>query len=107
MPNSSLLVGLGGSLREKSYSRAALREALRIAETKAGAATELLDVRELNLPMFVPDLPIEGYPSAQQPRSRSSSKHPPRGRDDLVLADVSWHGQRRGEERAGLHRAPC
>jgi hypothetical protein len=38
-------------------SRAALHEALCIAEAE-GAATELLDVRALNLPMFVPDLPI-------------------------------------------------
>lgn len=66
MQKSPLLVGLGGSLRERSYSLAALRAALGIAEAEGGAVTELLDVRALNLPMFVPDLPIEGYPSSQQ-----------------------------------------
>jgi len=31
-----------------------------------GAATELLDMRELNLPMFVPDLPVQEYPAHHQ-----------------------------------------
>jgi FMN reductase len=48
------IVGLGGSLARVSKSRAALRIALAGAET-AGAATELLDLRELGLPMYDPD----------------------------------------------------
>jgi NAD(P)H-dependent FMN reductase len=45
-----MIVGLGGSLASVSKSRAALRTAL------AGAAeTQLLDLRELNLPMYNPD----------------------------------------------------
>ena len=48
------IVGLGGSLAEVSRSRAALTAALRGAE-HAGARTELLDLRELDLPMFDPD----------------------------------------------------
>jgi FMN reductase len=47
------IVGLGGSLAEVSRSRAALRVALAGAE-EAGAETELLDLRELDLPMYEP-----------------------------------------------------
>ncbi len=48
------IVGLGGSLAKVSSSRAALAVALRGAE-EAGAETELLDLRELDLPMFNPE----------------------------------------------------
>lgn len=60
-----MLVGLGGTLREKSRTRAALQTALHIADTR-GARTELLDLRELDLPMYVPDWPIEAYPPQHQ-----------------------------------------
>src|ERR1700733_2824903 len=49
------VVGLGGSLREVSRSKAALAVALEGAAA-AGAAIELLDLRELGLPMYSPDL---------------------------------------------------
>jgi FMN reductase len=49
------VVGLGGSLRGASRSRAALVAALEGA-AGAGAAVELLDLRELGLPMYSPDL---------------------------------------------------
>ncbi|MFL5842281.1 MAG: NADPH-dependent FMN reductase [Thermoleophilaceae bacterium] len=48
------IVGLGGSLRGASRSRAALEVALDGA-ANAGADTVLLDLRELDLPMFSPD----------------------------------------------------
>jgi FMN reductase len=48
------IVGLGGSLGAVSKSRAALQTALEGA-ANAGAETQLLDIRELNLPMFNPD----------------------------------------------------
>src|SRR5581483_11362308 len=56
MPEKSRLtvVGLGGSLAQHSNSLAALKIALQGAE-EAGAATELLDIRELALPMFEPE----------------------------------------------------
>jgi FMN reductase len=53
------VVGLGGSLASPSSSLAALRIALAGA-TEMGAETILLDIRELDLPMYVPgmtDLP--------------------------------------------------
>ena len=49
------VVGLGGSLREGSRSRSALAIALDGAAT-AGATVELLDLRELGLPMYSPAL---------------------------------------------------
>jgi FMN reductase len=49
------VVGLGGSLREASRSRAALTVAVEGAAT-AGATVDLLDLRELGLPMYSPDL---------------------------------------------------
>jgi FMN reductase len=48
------VVGLGGSIATVSRSRAALQVALAGA-AEAGAATKLLDLRELDLPMFDPD----------------------------------------------------
>jgi len=48
------IVGLGGSLAANSRSRAALKVALAGAEA-AGAETQLLDIRELDLPLYNPD----------------------------------------------------
>jgi FMN reductase len=54
MAKTLRIVGLGGSLGKVSRSRAALRVALDGAAA-AGAETELLDLRELDLPMYNPD----------------------------------------------------
>jgi FMN reductase len=54
MPRSLTVVGLGGSLAKISRSRAALQVALEGAAT-AGAQTTLLDLRELDLPLYNPD----------------------------------------------------
>jgi FMN reductase len=48
------IVGLGGSLANVSRSRAALQLALEGA-ANAGAETQLLDIRQLDLPMYNPD----------------------------------------------------
>jgi FMN reductase len=55
------IVGLGGSLRKGSTSLSALQRALAGAAA-AGAETTLLDLRELQLPMYDPDddEPTEG-----------------------------------------------
>lgn len=49
------VVGLGGSLAPQSNSLAALKIALEGA-AETGAQTKLLDVRELNLPMYDPEV---------------------------------------------------
>jgi FMN reductase len=52
--NGSLrVVGLGGSLAERSTSLAALRIALGGAQ-EAGAETQLIDIKRLDLPMYRP-----------------------------------------------------
>ncbi len=54
MTQQLTIVGLGGSLARTSRSLAALRVALDgVAE--AGASTKLLNLRELDLPMYNPD----------------------------------------------------
>jgi FMN reductase len=58
------IVGLGGSLARGSRSLAALRVALDGA-AEAGAATTLLDLRELDLPMYNPDDEGELPPGAE------------------------------------------
>src|SRR5688572_12241274 len=57
------LLGIGGSTRQGSKSLTLLQSALRVAED-AGASTTLADVRELALPIFDNDLPLEAYPLA-------------------------------------------
>ena len=54
------VVGIGGTLRLNSRSRAVTEAALRYA-AEQGAQTEMLDLRDLNLPMFVPDAEIHDY----------------------------------------------
>lgn len=53
MVRALTVVGLGGSMRPGSASRSAVEVALRGAEA-AGAQVSAFDVRELNLPMYVP-----------------------------------------------------
>ena len=50
MKSQLTVVGLGGSLAEHSSSLAALRIALEGA-AEAGAKTDLLDIRQMSLPM--------------------------------------------------------
>ena len=54
MASRTLVVGLGGSLAPRSHSLSALKLALEGAGG-SGATTELLDLRELDLPMYRPD----------------------------------------------------
>jgi FMN reductase len=56
MATALTIVGLGGSLARASKSRAALVRALAGA-ANAGAETKLLDLRELDLPMYNSDEP--------------------------------------------------
>lgn len=65
----SVLVALGGSLRENSISLAGLRALTELAQAQ-GIRSHLLDLRDLDLPIFVPDKPIEAYASADQAHIR-------------------------------------
>jgi FMN reductase len=59
------IVGLGGSLARNSRSRAALEVALSGA-AEAGAETTLLDLRELDLPMYDPEFELTPPPNAER-----------------------------------------
>jgi FMN reductase len=57
MAETIRVVGLGGSLRTHSTSRTALEVALAGADAD-GADTELASVRDLDLPLYSPELPV-------------------------------------------------
>ena len=88
------VVGLGGSLAEHSNSLAALKIALEGA-AEAGAATELLDLRELALPMYEP-----------------GNQHPPQSvlklcdavsrADGLIWSSPMYHGTISGSFKNAL-----
>lgn len=61
--NRLTVVGLGGSLARRSNSLAALRIALQGA-AEAGATTELLDIRQLSIPMLILMMDTLQIPSA-------------------------------------------
>jgi FMN reductase len=56
---------LGGSLRQPSRSRVLLKVSLAFAKQR-GLDAHLLDLQELDLPMFLPDRTLEEYPIAKQ-----------------------------------------
>jgi FMN reductase len=88
------LVAMGGSLRANSYSAAALRAGTGIASS-LGAATDMLDLRLLDLPMYIPDLPIHAYPK----NFRASLNHfvqVLRSADVMIWATPTYHGAMSG-----------
>jgi NAD(P)H-dependent FMN reductase len=83
MSDSPHVVGVCGSLRDASYTRIALREALAEAE-EFGAGTALLDLREYDLPVFDPDAGDAG--DAERLRSEL------RRADSVLLGSPMYHG---------------
>ncbi len=78
------IVGLGGSLSTTSTSLAALKIALDgVAE--AGADTDLLDVRLLNLPMYTPEL-------SEAPQSVLEFSKAIHKADGLIWSSPLYHG---------------
>lgn len=57
------ILGLGGSMRERSLSLGLLRATLSLAAT-SGAETVLVDLRQLDLPIYNPDRQLADYPPA-------------------------------------------
>ena len=58
---SPLILGLGGGLGPGIHSLSALKEALKAAE-KGGAKTDLINLKEFNLPLFNSEKGISDYP---------------------------------------------
>jgi len=79
------IVGIGGSLRESSYSYQALEIAIqRVADL--GAAVEILDLRRMSLPFCQGSGDYEDYPDVA--RLRETVKQA----DGLILATPEYHG---------------
>lgn len=81
---------LGGSLRQPSRSLAALQFVATVAEAH-GVRADILDVRELALPMYQPDWEIDDYPEAQQPAIRHLLTSF-RQADAFVWSTPTYHG---------------
>ena len=77
------VVGICGSLREGSYTRQSLRVAL-AAAAAAGGDTELLDLREWDLPVFDPDAEDAGDAAAFREQIRAA--------DSILLGTPVYHG---------------
>jgi FMN reductase len=88
------IAGLGGSLRPTSSSRAALKVALDGA-TDAGANVELLDLRQLNLPMYDPS-------SDEVPQSVSRFVEAVYAADGMIWSSPLYHGSVSGSFKNAL-----
>jgi NAD(P)H-dependent FMN reductase len=77
------VVAVCGSLRDGSYTRKALRHALDAAERR-GASTELVDLREYDLPVFDPD--NDDIPEATRLQETIA------GADSVLLGTPVYHG---------------
>jgi NAD(P)H-dependent FMN reductase len=87
------IVAVAGSLRDKSYTRECLRHALRAAE-RAGATTELLDLREFDLPILDPDR--DAVRDVEQFTARV------RAADSVILGTPVYHGSYSGALKNAL-----
>ena len=90
------VVGIGGTLRGGSTSLAALRRALGAAE-EAGAEVELLDLRELGLPMYEPGLALEEFGE-----NVGRFIEAVRGADALLISTAAYHGTLAGVTKNAL-----
>ena len=77
------VVGIVGSLRDGSYTRVGIARALAAAET-TGATTELIDLRELDLPVFDADDRDAGDADMLTERVRRA--------DSILLGTPVYHG---------------
>ncbi|NHN60413.1 MULTISPECIES: NADPH-dependent FMN reductase [Halorussus] len=83
MSSTPVVVALAGSMRDGSYTRQALTRALAAAQRR-GAETELLDVREYDLPVFDPDEP--------EPEAATRLKRKIRRADAVLWGSPVYHG---------------
>lgn len=83
MTQTPKVVAVAGSLRDGSFTRTALGHALDAAED-AGGETELLDLREYDLPVFDPD--------EAEPAAATELKRKIREADAVLLGTPVYHG---------------
>lgn len=84
------LVLFGGSLREQSRSRAALNAAATLATAK-GFQTEVLDIRDVPLPPYVPYATLDDYPADTRPIIEKLLAAFRRA-DAMIWASPTYHG---------------
>ena len=77
------VLAISGSRRETSYTRRACRHALDAAEAE-GASTALLDLGDVDLPLYHPDRDEQGDSAALKRRVREA--------DGLVIGSPVYHG---------------
>ncbi len=87
MSSAPRVVAVSGSLRDESTTRTALQYALRAA-AEAGAETELLDLREYDLPVYDPDIDDQGDGEAAMRVVREA--------DAVALGTPVYHGSYSG-----------
>jgi FMN reductase len=90
------VVGVGGTLREGSASLGALRRAL-AAAAEAGAETELLDLRELHLPMYEPGRTLVEYGPGVGRLVEAL-----RRADGVLISTAAYHGTLAGVTKNAL-----
>ena len=90
------VIGIGGTLRDGSTGLRALERALAAAE-EAGATTELLDLRELGLPMYEPGKPLEEFGESAERLVEVM-----RGADAMLWSTAAYHGTLAGLTKNAL-----
>ncbi len=85
-PHRVRILGIGGSTRQGSKTLVVLKTALRLAE-EAGATAVLADVRELDLPVYDDDRPLEAYPAALCRLIKEATRA-----DAFLFASPTYHG---------------
>lgn len=90
------VVGIGGTLRENSTSLWSLQHVLDVARD-AGATTQLVDLRRLNLPMFQPDWDLKDYDASVQDFIRIAQHA-----DAFVFTTAAYHGTLAGITKNAL-----
>lgn len=90
------LLGIGGSTRVGSKSRATLASALAIAEAR-GADVILADVRTLDFPLFNSD-----RPRAEEPATLNWLIEKARKADGIIVCSPTYHGSITGAVKNAL-----
>lgn len=80
------IVGMGGTNREGSNTLKILRDVLAIAESR-GATTELIDIRQVRLPVYEPELSRE-----QQPQALLDLLPVMQRADGFIVGTPTYHG---------------
>ena len=83
-------------MRDGSTGLRALEKAL-VAAAEAGATTELLDLRELDLPMYEPGKPLEEYGESVERLVEAM-----RGADAMLWSTAAYHGTLAGVTKNAL-----